>query len=77
MFLPVLSLIAAVTTMTHAQSLNVANHCSHPVFLYTQSSYGTIDNNVAVAAGQSANLHISNNWDGAVNVGESSTSGLI
>lgn len=71
MFPTLLSVIAAVATLAHAQSLNVVNSCPHSVFLYTQSSFGTIDNNVAVAAGQSANLHISSNWDGAVNVGES------
>ncbi|EIM81189.1 Osmotin thaumatin-like protein [Stereum hirsutum FP-91666 SS1] len=69
MFPTLLSVIAAVAALVHAQSLNVVNSCPHPVFLYMQSSFGTIDNNVAVAAGQSANLHISSNWDGAVNVG--------
>lgn len=77
MFPTLLSVIAAVAALVHAQSLNVVNSCPHPVFLYTQSSFGTIDNNVAVAAGQSANLHISSNWDGAVNVGKSPSCVLL
>jgi hypothetical protein len=62
--------LAAIATLTQAQSLNVVNSCSEAVFLYTQTSFGTVNNNVNVAAGQSANLGISSNWDGAVNVGK-------
>jgi len=63
--------LAALVTVAQAQSLTVANKCSESVFLYTQSSYGSINNNVNVAAGASANMGISSNWDGAINVGES------
>ncbi|KAG1766703.1 Osmotin thaumatin-like protein [Suillus occidentalis] len=61
--------LAAIVTMAQAQSLTVVNSCSESVFLYTETSYGTIDNNVNVAVGQSVNLGISSNWDGNVNVG--------
>ncbi|KAG1718742.1 Osmotin thaumatin-like protein [Suillus paluster] len=67
--LSALVLVAAVATVAQAQSLNVVNSCGESVFLYTQTSYGSVANNVNVAAGQSANLGISSNWDGAVNVG--------
>ena len=63
--------LAALAAVAQAQSLNVVNKCTETVFLYTQTSFGTINNNVFVAAGASANLGISSNWDGAVNVGES------
>lgn len=62
-------MLAAIVTVAQAQSLNVVNSCSETVFLFTQTSYGSIDNDVTVGAGQSANLGISSNWDGAVNVG--------
>jgi hypothetical protein len=62
--------VAAIATVAQAQSLNVVNSCSEAVLLYTQSSFGTVNNNVNVAAGASANLGISSNWDGAVNVGK-------
>jgi hypothetical protein len=62
--------LAAIVAVAQAQSLNVVNSCSESVFLYTETSYGTVDNNVNVAAGQSANLGISSNWDGNVNVGK-------
>ena len=62
--------LAGITTVAQAQSLTVLNSCSESVFLYTQTSFGTVNNNVNVAAGQSANLGISSNWDGAVNVGK-------
>lgn len=61
--------LAAVAAVASAQSLNVVNKCSEGVTLFTQSSFGTIDNNVNVAAGATADMHISNNWDGAINVG--------
>lgn len=61
---------AAFVTVAQAQSLTVVNKCSESVFLYTQTSYGSIDNDVTVASGGSANLGISSNWAGAVNAGE-------
>ncbi|KAF9226408.1 Osmotin, thaumatin-like protein [Gyrodon lividus] len=61
--------LAALATVATAQSLNVVNKCSESVLLYTQTSFGTINNYVNVAAGASANMGISSNWDGAVNVG--------
>ncbi|KAH0834885.1 Osmotin thaumatin-like protein [Lanmaoa asiatica] len=61
--------LAALVTVAQAQSLTVVNKCSESVFLYTQTSFGSIANNVNVAAGASANMGISSNWDGAVNVG--------
>ncbi|KAG1747385.1 Osmotin thaumatin-like protein [Suillus lakei] len=61
--------LVAIATVAQAQSLTVVNSCSESVFLYTGTSYGTIHNNVNVAAGHSANLGISSNWDGAVDVG--------
>jgi len=62
--------LAIVATVAQAQSLTVINFCSEAVFLSTGTSYGTINNNVNVAAGRSANLGISSNWDGAINVGK-------
>ncbi|KAH7887009.1 Osmotin thaumatin-like protein [Phlebopus sp. FC_14] len=67
--------VALLATVANAQSLNVVNSCSESVFLYTQSSSGTVGNNINVAAGASANLGISSNWDGAVNVGTGCNSG--
>ncbi|KAF8126126.1 Osmotin thaumatin-like protein [Boletus edulis] len=61
--------LAALVTLAQAQSLTVVNKCSESVFLYTQTSFGTIQNNVNVPAGATQNLGISSNWDGAVNVG--------
>lgn len=66
LFLVVFIVLAAVTD---AQSLQVINRCSEDVLLFTQTSTGTIRNNVALAAGKSTNMGISSNWDGAVNVG--------
>ena len=68
--LSILSL-AALVTVAQAQSLTVLNKCSKSVFLFTQTSYGSIKNNVNVAVGASVNMGISSNWDGAINVGES------
>ncbi|KAG1885016.1 Osmotin thaumatin-like protein [Suillus subluteus] len=62
-------ILAAIVTVAQAQSLTVVNSCTESVFLNTGTSYGTIDNDVTVAAGQSANLGISSDWDGAINVG--------
>jgi hypothetical protein len=63
--------VAAVTfAVADAQSLEVVNKCNEDVFLFTQSSFGTIDNNIMVSAGASTDMGISSNWDGAVNVGE-------
>ena len=56
-----------------AQSLNVVNLCSEEVFLFTQTSFGTISNNIQVPAGATQNMGISSNWDGAVNVGKCSS----
>lgn len=64
--------IAAVATMSRAQSLTVVNSCSFGVFLYTTNSYGSIDQNVQVGAGVTQDLGISSDWDGAINVGKSS-----
>jgi hypothetical protein len=61
--------IAALAASAHAQSLEVVNNCNEDVFLYTQTSFGTIDNNIMVSAGASNNMGISSNWDGAVNIG--------
>ncbi|KIM79056.1 hypothetical protein PILCRDRAFT_10716 [Piloderma croceum F 1598] len=64
-------LIATATfaAVTNAQSLEVVNKCSENVFLFTQTSFGTINNNIVVSAGASTNMGISSNWDGAVNIG--------
>lgn len=62
--------LATIVTVARAQSLTVLNKCSESVFLYTSTSYGSIDTNVNIAQGQSANLGISSNWDGAINVGK-------
>ncbi|KAG2143043.1 Osmotin thaumatin-like protein [Suillus clintonianus] len=62
-------ILAAIVTVAQAQSLNVVNSCTESVLLNTGTSFGTIDNNVNVAAGGSANLGISSDWDGAINVG--------
>ncbi|KIJ45428.1 hypothetical protein M422DRAFT_67199 [Sphaerobolus stellatus SS14] len=66
-----LSLTAAAVFIARAQaaSLNVVNKCNIPVFLFTQSSSGTIANNLNVAAGATQNMGISANWNGAINVG--------
>lgn len=72
MFRPLLVAIAAVATLSRAQSLTVVNSCSFGVFLYTQNSFGSIDQNVQLGAGATTDLGISSDWDGAVNVGRSS-----
>jgi len=61
--------LTALIAVANAQSLNVVNQCTESVLLYTQSSFGTVNNYVNVAVGATANLGISSNWDGAVNVG--------
>jgi hypothetical protein len=63
-------LIATATfaAVTNAQSLEV-NKCSENVFLFTQTSFRTINNNIVISAGASTNMGISSNWDGAVNIG--------
>lgn len=61
--------VAALAGVARAQSLSVVNKCSEDVFLFQQSSFGTISNNVAVAAGATQDMGISSNWDGAINVG--------
>jgi hypothetical protein len=60
---------AVFVAVTNAQSLEVVNNCNENVFLYTQTSFGTINNNIVVSAGASTNMGISSNWDGAVNIG--------
>ncbi|GJJ14323.1 hypothetical protein Clacol_008587 [Clathrus columnatus] len=45
------ALFSALAISISAQTLNVVNKCSEQVFLNTQSSSGTIANNVFVAAG--------------------------
>ncbi|KAG2352912.1 thaumatin [Suillus spraguei] len=40
--------LAAIMTVVQAQSLNVVNSCSEPVFLFTQTDFGSIDNNVTI-----------------------------
>ena len=65
----ILSLVAFAAYAT-AQSVTVVNQCSESVFLFTQTSFGTISNDVTVAAGATQNMGISSNWDGAINVGQ-------
>jgi hypothetical protein len=75
--MPSLSTFAVLSTFlasATAQSLNVVNKCSEEVFLFTQTSFGTIANNLQVQAGATQNMGISSNWDGAVNVGKCSHS---
>lgn len=67
--LPLLALVATAAT-ANAQSLTVVNDCGESLLLFTQTSYGTIDNYVNVGAGASVDMGISTNWDGAVNVGK-------
>lgn len=62
--------LVALAAYASAQSLTVVNQCGNDVFLYTQNSFGTISNNVALASGATQNLGISSDWDGAVNVGQ-------
>ena len=64
------SLISTLLISAAAQSLNVVNKCSEEVFLFTQSSSGSIANNLQVPPGATQNMGISPNWDGAVNVGK-------
>ncbi|KAF7296541.1 hypothetical protein HMN09_01061100 [Mycena chlorophos] len=67
---PRIASLAAFVTVAAAQSLHVDNLCSVPVFLFTQTSFGSISNNVHLAAGQTGyGMGISSNWDGAINVG--------
>jgi len=61
--------LATLATIAEAQSLQVANMCSEGVLLFTQTSFGTINNNIVLAAGASTDMGISSDWDGAVNVG--------
>jgi hypothetical protein len=51
-------------------SLSVYNNCEGlPVFLFTQSSFGSIAQNVVVQPYETVNMQISSDWDGAINVG--------
>nr|GAT55209.1 predicted protein [Mycena chlorophos] len=62
--------LAAFVAVAAAQSIIVDNLCSVPVFLFTQTGFGSISNNVHLAAGQTGyGMGISSNWDGAINVG--------
>ena len=64
-------LIFTITAANVAgQSLSVTNKCDYSVFLFTQTSDGTVSNDLTVAAGASQDMGISSNWDGAINVGE-------
>jgi hypothetical protein len=57
-------------------SLVVYNGCGGlPVFLYTQSSYGSIAQNVVLQPYDTVNMDISSNWAGAINVGTGCNSG--
>ncbi|KAF9069968.1 thaumatin [Rhodocollybia butyracea] len=67
-FTSLLALALAAVSVA-GQSLNVVNNCGESLFLFTQTSFGTIDTNVIVNAGTTTSLGISSNWDGAVNVG--------
>lgn len=63
-------LVAAVAAgSASATSLKVVNECTQELFLFTQTSYGSVANNVAVAAGATLDMGISSDWDGAINVG--------
>ncbi|KAF7296512.1 hypothetical protein HMN09_01058000 [Mycena chlorophos] len=62
--------LAALVGVAAAQSLIVNNQCSVGVYLFTQTSFGSIANGVSLSAGQTGyNMGISSNWDGAINVG--------
>ncbi|GJJ14318.1 hypothetical protein Clacol_008582 [Clathrus columnatus] len=63
------ALVTALSTAVTAQTLNVVNNCGEQVFLFTQTSVGTIANNLFVNPGATQNMGISPNWDGAINVG--------
>jgi len=69
MFALSVATIAALATFANAQSLHVVNECDQSLFLFTQTSYGSIDENVVITAGETVHMGISANWDGAVNVG--------
>lgn len=63
-------LIAALLVLNvRAASLKVFNKCTGTVFLNTASSSGTIAGNVLLGAGKTADMRISSNWNGAINVG--------
>ena len=64
------AILSTLLVSAAAQSLNVVNQCGEEVFLFTQTSFGTIANNLQVPAGATQNMGISSNWDGAVNVGK-------
>lgn len=64
------ALISALAVAVTAQTLNVHNNCGEQVFLFTQTSFGSIANNVFVNPGATQNMGISSNWDGAINVGK-------
>ena len=64
----------AIASVARASSLTVVNKCTEGVLLNTQSSHGNIANNVQLGAGKTTNMHISSDWDGAINVGMSAAS---
>nr|GAT55210.1 predicted protein [Mycena chlorophos] len=66
----VVSFAALAAVAAAAPSLHVDNLCPVSVFLFTQTSFGSISNNVHLAAGEKGHgMDISSNWDGAINVG--------
>lgn len=69
MFTLSVATVAALIAVTSAQTLNVVNKCSEDVYLFAQTSFGTINGNVIVGAGTTLDMGISNNWDGAISTG--------
>ncbi|GJJ14322.1 hypothetical protein Clacol_008586 [Clathrus columnatus] len=61
------ALVSVLATAVTAATLNVVNKCNEQVFLFTQTSFGSIANNIFVNAGATQNMGISSNWDGAIN----------
>lgn len=64
------AIASALAATVSAATLNVVNKCGEQVFLFTQTSFGSISNNLFVASGATQNMGISSNWDGAINVGK-------
>ncbi|KAI9567061.1 Osmotin thaumatin-like protein [Boletus coccyginus] len=50
--------LTALVTVAQAQSLTINNKCSKSVFLFTQTSYGSIKNNMNIGSGASVNMDI-------------------
>lgn len=54
----------------HAQRLRVFNTCgSTTVFLNTVTTRGHINNNINIPTGETADMEISTDWEGAINIG--------